>query len=195
MRPVIKRFGKEKPKKLGECNAHKVLYCGVSALRKVTPCWLSAGTLLGIYRDGELMPDDHDIDVGAICFPDYREADIIKSMTTEGFSLWRRMTYNGRPMQLVFLHDDERCLFDIYFFERQGYEIVNYNYLGVLRKPIDLFEPLGVYEKFGRTAYPVPNDIERYLEIRYGKDWRQKKGGSPDWGDYAANLTRWTERM
>lgn len=194
VRPVIERFYRDDSvaRKMKDCDCETVLHNGLAILKALAPCWLSAGTLLGIYRDGGPMPDDDDLDLGAMTIGAERERSLSTVMKCAGFVPWRRMTSNGKLMQRCFLHVKERCLFDIYFFEREGDELVNYNYLGVLRKPAGLFDPMGFH--FWRDRpYPVPNDIERYLEVRYGKDWKTPKERPPgsSWGQFAANLEKW----
>jgi hypothetical protein len=147
--------------------------------------WLSAGTLLGAYRDGlsdEFLLRDTDIDIGVEGSGKFDSIMLV--FTRAGFSPFRHYDMGGKWAQLCFKKDD--VLFDIYFFNRDGESLINHNEHGYMVKPCDLFDyhtlMIGGYE------YPVP-ECERYLEIRYGKDWMIPKG-KEGWESQAANLVR-----
>jgi hypothetical protein len=151
------------------------------------PVWLSAGTLLGLYRDGDFIPYDTDIDIGYLGdWDDPPEAvDIAALLLENGFHHIRRMTYEDRVMQLAFVK--RLTIFDIYFFYKNKEEgiAINYNDNGVMRKPLHLVDPCGKIVWRG-TFYPSPAPVEEYLEYRY-KDWKTPTGEKRPWFEDAAS--------
>ena len=149
----------------------EVLFDGLDRLKR-HHVWVSSGTMLGLYRDKDFIPNDTDIDVGIWGGPTREE--ILKDM--EGYRLIREVEHEEKPMQLAFEKDD--LIFDIYFYYEEGKTLKNTNEMGEMVKPKYLFETLGELEtKYG--TIPTPNPLEEYLNIRYGKDWKipsNKKG-------------------
>ncbi len=148
--------------------------------------WLSAGTLLGLYRDNGFIPHDTDLDVGMLGDWDnpIDPMDVVQPFTEEGFMHIRRMSYDGRVMQLAFVK--RVTIFDIYFFYINKEEdiAINYNDNGVMRKPQHFVSNLGSMIFLG-DKYPTPWPIEDYLEYRY-RDWRTPTGGKRPWFEDAA---------
>lgn len=168
---------------LGRCNPKPILDRGLKLLSGHR-VWLSAGTALGLYRDGRFIPHDTDIDVGLLADwddpPD--QIDIVHLM--DGFTPVRIMHRENRLMQTAFVKD--KVLFDVYYFY-QGYKndlAVNLNDAGQMEKPLRFVETLGTITYQG-TAYPTPHPIEEYLEYRY-KDWRTPTDGKNQWYKDAA---------
>ena len=48
--------------------------------------WIEAGTALGIYRDGQILPWDHDIDIG-IWYDDLKDYIELKTILVKGFDV------------------------------------------------------------------------------------------------------------
>lgn len=138
--------------------------------------WLSAGTALGLYRDGRHIPHDTDIDLGILC----QWGDGITDLLP--WSLLRRMTYEGHTMQLAYVKD--RIIFDVYFFYEEGDLAINYNDAGVMHKPLSFVKNLEPLEHNGAT-YQVPSPIEDYLAYRY-RDWKTPTEGKRPWYEDAA---------
>lgn len=139
--------------------------------------WLSAGTMLGLYRDGGFIPHDTDIDVGVLGEPSKEMDEAFKSA---GYLELRFM-----PFQRAFQKDN--VVFDIYFFQQLNDTLICDCDIGRLIKPASLFDTLGTIEFLGRE-YPTPNPVETYLEVRYGKDWKIPKTKKDTWEQDAANL-------
>lgn len=157
--------------------AFEVMKEGISLMDSY---WLSAGTMLGIYRDGDFIDWDTDIDVET-----FTPVDVGK-FAEHGFHLIKVYTYGGHTYQQAFSKDG--ILFDVYTFISKGDVIYNYNDFGLWEQPRHLFEPLGKYEWKG-IEWNVPNDIEAYLEQRY-ITWQTpiKKELGDNWSKFAKHL-------
>ncbi|WP_137168119.1 LicD family protein [Salinimonas lutimaris] len=136
------------------------------------PCY---GTLLGIYRDGDFLPHDDDIDLAVIVdLPDgktYRQA-------TEDWA--QKLSENGlqcrppTPMSLnlhCYFEDFDMDLFFIYRIPEKSDKVwthmQGYNVREVDRK---LLEPLSEL-KFKGFTFNTPGNIEGFLKDRYGEGW------------------------
>ena len=144
--------------------------------------WISCGTLLGLYRDGKLIDSDTDLDVGVLTSITNNfgpRGEEIAALFPDNFRVLRTLSFDGNVMQLAFKDNRQNdVIFDIYFYYEDGHpglgrygHLININ----SRTPI-LYKPAGLFEKI-RTwdsplgPVPVPDDIEAYLEMRYGVDW------------------------
>lgn len=145
--------------------------------------WLDHGTLLGIIRNNELIPYDHDIDVCA------RGSDAEKFLSIQNsfspkYRVSLRYENSGRlPGRLrvakikfllgrraKFLSEEELHL-DIFFNYDKG---DGYSYwmdsCTVKRVPVHFYENLKQVS-WNNHTYPVPGNTEEYLAYRFG-DWR-----------------------
>jgi len=128
--------------------------------------WLAAGTLLGLYRNGDFIPGDTDIDIEV---EGYKGVDRCLFATFEHMDLIRTVYDSGRPMQIAFIYKE--VIFDIYIFWREGESMINHNDQGTMEIPGRFYDDLGTLKtKYGK--FPVPSPTEDYLVIRYGSDWR-----------------------
>ena len=155
--------------------ASRVLKMGCKRLKKQgIKHWLSAGTILGLYRDKRLIEHDTDLDVGVL-------SDVNRPFLAKlgGFDLVRTMYYKDLPMQSAFKR--EGVIFDIYYFYTGIKEdvAINYNEHGIFEKPLKFVENLSTIEFDGNT-YPIPSPIDDYLEYRYGK-WQTPKTDKDSW--------------
>lgn len=133
--------------------------------------WISSGSAIGLYRDGDFIPNDTDIDVGV------RSVYGQKHIQIPGFRLIRTMDWRGRPIQTAFIDDNNSCIFDIYYYytdilEDKLVTVSEYGYVyfqkGFIVKP--LFGIKELETKYGR--YPFLDPIEDYLIDRYGENWK-----------------------
>ena len=123
------------------------------------PHMLIYGTCLGFYRDGGFIKGDNDIDVRVLCNREkwdeltrkLDEKGIKKTNPPKGFAF-------RKYGLLMCIERSEKV--GIVVFEN-GWEYM----LPPLYHEFDTVEYKG-------RKYNVPHPIEKYLEIRYGKDWR-----------------------
>ena len=134
--------------------------------------WLSAGTMLGLHRDGGFIPHDTDLDVGTLETAE-RFDEIDDAYFSQGFRLIRAM-----PCQRAYIYLG--TIFDIYSFKRDGDKLLaEMDGLTQVKKWAH-FENLGEIEFEGRK-YPTPNPVEDYLETRYGPTWKIPKTKKDPW--------------
>ena len=136
--------------------------------------WLSFGTLLGVYRDGELISYDCDIDI-SIRYDDaenFVKAD--PELLENGFEPIR-MDKNypliswGRKGQYI----------DLYGF----YKVSDCEYrLASYKLESEQVENLSVIN-FKGVDFQAPLDIEKYLVRYYGDTWQTPIVGKPAKGD------------
>jgi fukutin len=144
--------------------AGKVLIDGISKLNM--PYWVSAGTALGFYRNGDFIDGDTDVDI-AMLGHDGIAAEI-RSLLND-YYLIREVYHDGKVMQLAFVMDN--TIFDIYIHWKSGEDYINVAESGLQRQPCYMYDNLSTIEtKYG--TFNMPSDPEKYFEIRYGEDWR-----------------------
>ena len=129
------------------------------------PYWLSAGTALGIYRDGNFIGGDSDIDLGIK--GDVSDDLVEDAMLGAGFMTQKYRNHGGIPQQRAYVKDGIPV--DISIFHEEGDFYIFYTPCGVIRKPKHLLEDFHTINFKGRE-YFIPNPQE-YLKWRYG-DWR-----------------------
>lgn len=141
---------------------------------------LTDGTFLGLYREGNFIRHDNDIDIDILGNSGYEVLHQI--MIENGMHLGRRVFKNGLIQQAAYYSAD-RVIFDILFWYEHGDQIVNHSEPGyVRRQSIKYFSNLDSIQ-FGGRVYPVPSAPEEWLEMRYGQDWRVPKTYKGDWKD------------
>jgi len=141
--------------------------------------WISAGTAIGLYRDGDFIPTDTDIDIGV-------RTDKTKQPILLPLRLIRTVTFtdhedNERYAQTAYYDDENDCIFDVFYYHddiNEG-ELVSWGESGIIRKPAFGIKELPT--KYGMLPFMHP--IEEYLEDRYG-DWK-----TPSNGKYKYNET------
>lgn len=139
---------------------------------------ITDGTILGLYRNGNFIPHDNDIDVDVLDFAN--NGLLHKKMLAIGMKLGRKVVYKKKIQQLVYYNDAE-IVFDIVFWHSRGDLIYNYSEKGYERvQKKKYFENLLQIEYKGKK-YFMPSHIEEWLEMRFGKDWKIPKTYKDDW--------------
>jgi hypothetical protein len=85
------------------------------------PYWVCHGSLLGLIRDGQLIPWDHDIDI-AIWSGDYDKASLIRLMASKGYQI-----------------KDDGGDYDFAAFTKDGGREVDFNYYRTAQDPAMAF--------------------------------------------------------
>jgi len=182
--PTKKRIQKFKTKRIqlkGKYRKRmkKMIFDVIDILEKNNiPYWLDEGTLLGIIRDGDLLPWDHDADFRVP--GDYAQKILsLKSKFFQKFFVKKNKTKNiwlpGNTRSIKIKTHFERLVrinfhIDIFF----KYKIDNSYHWIIMRalKHADskFFDKLDTITWEGREV-KIPSHVEEYLELNYG-DWR-----------------------
>jgi len=129
--------------------------------------WLIWGTALGAYRDGQIIPYDHDMD-SAILYDDRRKLldctpDLIKASITP----W---IIGVQPDGLWFRFGRGKCFIDVVLFRMIGDE---YHCMKWSTEPkmFDVEKRISFLDE----DFLLPSLPEEYFEDKYGSDWRTPK--------------------
>lgn len=150
-------------------NKYNILLEGCSLLDSY---WLASGTMLGLYREGDFIKDDTDIDVDTL------ELVNLDKFYKAGFKLFRTF----EKYQTALIKND--IIFDIWRWFPEGDILYCYSDFGRMEQPKSLFEKLGKFN-FKGNQFNVPKDIKSYLVMRYG-DWETPKKGA--WNTLANHI-------
>lgn len=152
---------------IGEKPAGDVL-CHATALLEAAGIdyWLSCGTALALYRDGDIIKTDTDIDVGVR--GDVGDLAIYSALN---FPLVQGGEYGGKTQSMVFMIAG--VLFDVGLYHRAGAFYENMSTFGLMRKPAHLIDDLSTINYRDRT-FKCPK-MPDYLTFRYG-NWEIPSG-------------------
>lgn len=147
----------------------KDLLCDCSQVlidNKVNPMLLF-GSLLGYYRDNDLIPHDVDMDIGVL---DSNNIKKIYDLIEQGcFKKYGILAIKDREFSLF----RDGFYVDIYCFIKEGSR-----YLSTLGYPLYFLEeknfPLQKIN-FLNVEFSTVRDINEYLVDRYGSDWKTPK--------------------
>ncbi len=138
------------------------------------PFFLAYGTLLGIVRDGDLLPHDKDMDIGLPW--DVERTALLHALTTrhpfkehkpeqrsDADRVW------GFPVE----HPETNTAIDLFFFKPEANTLLSgFNHLP--DPMLWRFREFAVGSlDWQGEAWPVPENPERFLEEVYGPGWRQ----------------------
>lgn len=151
--------------------------------------WVSCGTALGLYRDGRTIPHDTDVDIGILAHWNDQLVHTVNvtalqnEMTSRGFKLAREVFADQRPMQLCFAHDVHGHLLDFMFYYegKEDNKLVHFNADVKVEKPAELFGKLQTFDVQGYGKYPFPSPVEKYLHVRYGREWKIPENKKNNW--------------
>lgn len=155
------------------CEIHKVLD------RFEIKHWLSHGTMLGAYRDNNLIQWDDDVDLG-MDFSQRGTKNFDKAMATlvkKGYYI--PPSDPNRPVDkdncpyydMVAIKDGEKV--EGWFFEKKDdFYIYDFPRCGnILKHPAKFYDDIQNVFNFKGVKFDIPNDIEEWLVMMYGPDW------------------------
>lgn len=140
--------------------------------------WLQDGTLLGLCREGNFISHDNDTDIGLFFSDIIDKKNIFYDFFNIGFELHKikgnlessllvTIIRNNVPTDLFFYYTDQNKIYHSSFkivVTDRGKKSLQINYF---------YEPFGVKETtFLNNNFLVPEDEEKFLLTKYGKDWK-----------------------
>lgn len=141
----------------------------LSALRDVTHLleklsaqpFLVSGTLLGMVRNGSLLPHDKDVDIGI--WEDVPRSDLLVALQQSG-SFW---VQPARSQDTIRVKHINGTPIDIFYHYREGNSVWH----GGVKAQWWNSDFSIEQRRFSSGLFNVPRDTERYLSENYG-DWR-----------------------
>jgi hypothetical protein len=153
--------------------------------------WLTDGTLLGYFREGDILRHDRDIDLG-LMIESYTD-DIAPAFVEMGFDLMYVLGEKRQGLELSFVRDSVKV--DLFFFYREGDRLWHGAWEGMdkgrkrnlIKYYYDPFELKQI--EFLGARFTVPADTLKYVETKYGKSWSTPVKDW-DWAMGPANAVR-----
>lgn len=143
---------------------------------------LTDGTALGLYRQGEFIGHDNDIDVDVFDVTQHQIKQLEKQFVSNGYRIGRAAVYKGKIQQIIF-YDDNDIIFDIVVWYKNNNEYLNNSERGYIRtQEIKYFESLTDWSYKG-YKYQMPGFLDEWMVMRYGSDWKTPKTYKGDWKD------------
>lgn len=152
-------------------DAHSALLAAHQVLNEAgIPFFLIGGTLLGIIRDGDLLPFDKDMDFGL--WSDVSREAIVKAFDKNPDFMVPNSMLDPKAWVSALHHKPTDIVIDMFFFHKEGDYILE----GFDRGAMSL---RWRYRHFELTTLPflgvdflAPDSPERFFEDVYGSDWR-----------------------
>ncbi|XP_015434624.1 PREDICTED: fukutin-related protein [Dufourea novaeangliae] len=157
--------------------------CCLSGLRKVAHhvfdkleevgirFWLEGGSLLGAMKTGDILPWDHEVQIGINRDDIERSPWLIKAMIkpivdNDGF-VWEKAT-DGDFFKVQYSKINQLNVNILPFYARNGSMVKAAWFLNQRNFPEQFLHPMSSIEFAGRQV-PCPNNIRDFLELKYFK--------------------------
>lgn len=178
--PRARRVSPYRTTPLGRCADPVGVLAEAAGLLDRQDVMVDAGTLLGLWRDGRLIPHDTDLDFAVI--GPVGAATQLAPQLPEPYRLIRTIDHQERPSQRAYMRVD--TIVDLYYFWADGATAINVSDVGVMRMPLEAVLPLRRWSWRG-IGLRVPADPDGYLAWRYGPTWRTPHTAKGRWADDA----------
>ena len=146
----------------------------------------SDGTLLGLFREGELIKHDNDLDFD-VFYSDEVARSISSYMKQNHYQLGRKVYYCNSLQQLCYWNN-EGIIVDFIFWHQGMHYLVNFSEEGYVKyMPKKFLFNLSEY-KISGISFKGPCDKFEWLKFRYGEDWSVPHNEKSDWKQTASDL-------
>ncbi|MBE6288214.1 MAG: hypothetical protein E7099_08540 [Mediterranea massiliensis] len=136
--------------------------------------FIDAGTLIGIYRDGQLLKRDMDVDI-AVKVNDQKDAFKIRKLLQENGFILKIMFRTSKDGLIQDAFDYNGIRVDLCYFKssiKNDYCHILFDDNKIAKMTFSKIEATKLYKYKNQNVY-IPMDTEKYLEERYGKKWRK----------------------
>jgi hypothetical protein len=131
--------------------------------------WVTYGSLLGLVRDGRLLPHDKDIDLAVLGGEGHER--IRQQMLARGFTQTSQQEDRDGATNQKFRRD--RVMIDLFFLRRASPLWLDRAAVWAASELVGGHPPVEVkMQELGGVRVPAPADLEGYLAHLYGPGWR-----------------------
>jgi glycerol-3-phosphate cytidylyltransferase len=151
-----------------------------------TPYWLTDGTLLGYYRENNLIGHDTDTDIG-IMFKDFKPTTL-RRLQQQGFEIYHTFGYPENSFEIALTRKGIKT--DLFFFYERGDKLYHSAFLKGKQRidyEYDRFDLQDI--DFLGHKFSAPSNILKYVTTKYGPGW-QTPIQDWDWAYSPANHVR-----
>lgn len=200
---LVKRYIKNRSNKSLEIKRANIQKNGLAVLEetlnmlndiKDVKAFADFGTLLGLIREGGLLKHDLDIDTAVLGRPNlYRYVTML--MERHGYQIWREYIIDGKVVEQSYHYKDTKVDVNYYeyndtgvntwLFYRDPSKKYKNNKRNIVRMNYDMIKNVKKMKVQGHDLY-IPNNAEKLLEEKYGKNWRVPDKGWIYWQSPAA---------
>ena len=158
-----------KGENVNEAKAERLLFDFLDLLEKHNiKYWLNWGLLLGAVRDKNFIPWDTDMDVTAH-WEDRGKVEVFIESAMESLACYVPHKDECYPEDRWFIRDKEKIEFN--YVTDDGDKYIYSKGRCDLACPKHYIDTLDTIIFRGRKV-PIPSNVEQYLELSYGRDWR-----------------------
>ncbi|MDB4210959.1 hypothetical protein N9769_01135 [Ascidiaceihabitans sp.] len=154
----------------------------------LTNARFSDGTLLGLIRDGRLIPHDNDVDID-VEYASKNVKAILEYAKNLNWTLGRKVEYFNRIQQLTF-YDDHNDIYDFIFWSVDKRFCINFSEPGSYRvMPSEYLNDLKNIEviELGLITL-VPRKTKEWAIYRYGSSWDVPEGSKGAWQETCGDI-------
>jgi len=178
-------------KRFQKIKKHNLIIANDILVKNNVTFWIADGTLLGIYREGDFILWDNEIDLDVFIENLFPKIDSLKEdFLKAGFMVDVSKDLNNTKINL-FRNMSKVSIRGLYLCPE--YENNKYRLSKGYRYPKSFYDVFGKIE-FKGNSYKTPNPIKDYLNYVYGKGWkisvRYKKHLYSDWKNRGVKLTK-----
>lgn len=135
--------------------------------------WITDGTLLGYYREGDFITHDTDTDIGVMYSTFSKSA--LDSILSKGFKLVHIFGEPNNSLELAFTKSGVKT--DIFFFYEKGDKLYHSAFTDLSHRGYTRIDYS--YNKFGVSEvdflgykFYAPDNIIDFIVTKYGENWK-----------------------